>query len=213
MCATPEELSEETWDLLGDDMFVCTDEAETYSQTNVQIYDVDASAIESLEKSSNNLKNYLRVRVEDITRNTITISWTKVGEGISGTVSIQYYIFGHRHFVKTISNLNSARGVQTLQDLTADTNYIVCILPDAAEGAVSDVNLDMCVEAKTANPDSILAYYKLLSKSIFGRCFMGAPVLFIVIIIIMHMVKNLKAAKTSMNRKLSNKKCRKDHDD
>ena len=138
-CATPESLAEESWDLLGDEVFTCSP--------------VDTEVSEEAGATG------VTTRVGIVSDTTIQVIWTSSMPGFaSWNILIQYYVFGHRTATMKRIEVSAAQPDYVLRHLRPSTNYVICV---QAKKMTSDhqqlspappVSLSDCMEVSTKEP-------------------------------------------------------------
>lgn len=136
-CASPSRVKGESWDNLGDDMFVCN------PGDDQEIYDDPRGRVD------------LTINYGKITDKSVEISWSIKGKPGYESVFLQYYIFGMRSSSIKHIEISAAQREYTLRHLQSDSNYIICIIPklsDSTEYTVEKMkplSYDHCIEVTT----------------------------------------------------------------
>lgn len=138
VCATPESLAEESWDLLGDEVFTC-------SPVDVRNGETTGASIST--------------RVGVVSDTTIQLIWTSNMPGFaSGNILIQYYVFGHRPATMKRIEVSAAQPDYILRHLRPSTNYVICIQAKKVTSnhqqvsPAPPVSLSDCMEVSTKEP-------------------------------------------------------------
>ena len=145
ICKSPPEVAGETWDLLGDDMFECSDDKDP-PQSEIDLAKLTSQAIlqEMSTATGADNKIYKHFMLTNITHTSALLTWRSRQYLKSHSVKIQHYIFGRREtFQSVIVPTNDQAYI--LQNLDAGLSYIVCLIPVET----SDISLDQCTEFST----------------------------------------------------------------
>lgn len=137
-CAGPESLSGETWDLLSEDLFVCT----ASSINSVGSQNDDAFVASDLEVESSHISDTF-----------IKVLWNLKAKVPFKNVFIQYYKFGDRAGTIKHVELSVLQKEYTLKHLQPEVNYVLCIIPKLREKdeieTVQPLTFSHCLEVTT----------------------------------------------------------------
>ena len=154
VCATPPALTSRSWDLLSDDLFVCSDG------------DEDSTTSGGTATTTTEL---LQVRLGAVTDQTVDISWSI--ESPVKTVVIQHYVFGLRTATVKHVQVGATLRQYTLRRLRPGTSYMVCVVPILGDvgfdgSNVTPLSFDHCVEVATK--DAVVPLELPSQSSMFG---------------------------------------------
>ncbi|KAI0212659.1 hypothetical protein LSAT2_002400 [Lamellibrachia satsuma] len=123
-CATPDSIASESWELLGDDVFVCRDDGGAESTAG-----------------ATSPTDLLHVRLGAVSDTTVEIHWSiESHTSPFNTVVIQHYVFGLRAATFKHVQISATLRQYMLRRLRPATSYMVCVVPNLG-GAVDGNNV------------------------------------------------------------------------
>ncbi len=159
-CAAPESLAEESWDMLGDDVFACTKEDLSTLQVQGDSTPADAplgsqseqsTAAEPQDKTEDSVVNVLTSLVS-VAENSAEIRWILDDrDELCEQVQVQYHDIGRKDATQQVVPVHSKSNSYTMRNLRAETQYKVCVLPATRTAEVLSriVSPDQCVQFVT----------------------------------------------------------------